>query len=128
MACHRIYTWEHRPADPLDAGRLAAEATRVLLKACEDKPQFFSVPQVTGSRFGILRFSIMISSKNQWRCSWRARKLLAEIQLATKVPLRFISEVSVLRKEPHNHPGRGARWQGRSMRSSTRTDSPSSPT
>lgn len=128
MACHRRYIWEHRPSDPLDAGILAAQAARVLAKASEDRPHFFSETQVTGSRFGILQFSVTISSKDQWRVRYRARKLLAEIQLATKVPLRLISEVSVLRKEPHNHPNRGARWRGRSTRSSTRTDSPSSPT
>lgn len=127
MSAHRRYTWEHRPADPADAGTLAARCHIVLTEACASRPQFFSEPEVTGSRFGILRFSITISSKDQWRIRWRARKLLADVQLATDVPLRLISEVSVLRREPHNHPNRGARWQRRRSPSSSRTDSPSSP-
>jgi hypothetical protein len=124
MPTHRRYTWEHRPADPLDAGTLAARCALVLLEACTNRPQFFSEPQVTGSLFGILQFSITISSKDQWRVRWRARKLLSDVQLGTDVPITLISEVSVLRREPHNHPNRGARWQLRRLPSSTRTDSP----
>lgn len=128
MPCHRRYTWEHRPRDTADAEHLAAACVRVLKEACEGKPQFFSLPTVTGSVYGILRFEVTISSKDQWRCAWRARKLLAEIQLATSVPLRLISEVSVTRPEPHQHPNRGGRWRARSSRSSGRTGSPPCPT
>lgn len=127
MSAHRRYTWEHRPADPTDARMLAGRCAVVLEEACTNRPQFFSEPNVTGSRFGILQFSVTITSKDQWRIRWRARKLLADIQLATDVPLRLISEVSVLRREPHNHPNRGARWLQRRSPSSSRTDSPSSP-
>lgn len=127
MPCHRRYTWEHRPTDPVDAGRLAIKARDTLRAACTNYPQFFSEPTVTGSKFGILQFAVTVSSKDQWRVRWRARKLLAEIQLVTRVPLTLISEISVLRREPHNHPNRGARWRGRSSRSSTKTVSPSSP-
>lgn len=127
MPCHRRYTWEHRPHDRDDAEKLTAAVTRVLRQHCEDWPQWFSLPQVTGSRFGILQFEVTVSSKDQWRVRQRARKLLAEIQLATSVPLRLISEVQVLRPEPHDHPNRGARWRARRSLSSTRTDSPPSP-
>ena len=111
MAAHRRYTWEHRPADPLDAEALTDQVARTLRDACKSRPQFFSGASVTGSRFGILQFSVTISSKDQWRVRWRARRILAEIQLATSVPLRLVSEVSVLRREPHQHPNRAMRWR-----------------
>lgn len=127
MPAHRRYTWEHRPSDPADAATLAARCAIVLKEACTNRPQFFSNPKVTGSLLGILQFSVTISSKDQWRCSWRARKLLADVQLGADIPLRLVSEVSVLRLPPHQHPNRGSRWLQRRSPSSSRTDSPSSP-
>lgn len=116
MAASRRYGWLWHPFDMgnVDLDAVAEKAFVFLTERCDEEPQFYSDPEISGTAFGFLVIHLTIHAKDQWRVPWRVRhKLLPALRVATGIPVAELDVVEEVRPFPHNHPNRAARWRGK---------------
>jgi hypothetical protein len=104
-ATRRLYTWSWRPPEPRDADYLCHQVQRVVDEFLTDWPSWYSDGSVSGGSFGLVAFSVVVTSRDQWWVAKRVRRLLTAVSLHTEVPVLLLNEHCV-KLPPHTHRGK----------------------